>query len=437
MRITATWTLGENHYLRLWRPGVNPDAESATPDYGPGGNGRPSAYFQSRVFPDQEALGLVFTGTSRWLEVRSPEESNPGPRTRRPIPGEGSAKPGLTDPVSIPAGTWILRAYHRAGGSPQVCDPASQERPKQVEGHNYDLRIELPRVTYRPSVKIDRPANDSLHAERFVEVAGRAGYPPHTQRPPGVREETAPPLGNVGYSWEGITNWEVPGSSRGATGGEPTIPRITLYMHGQSDAHPTPETGCVGQGEQDVVLCNGPFPPALGVPGRLTATINVPTFTANQRVARRPGLRRQPDGHEHLLRLRSRVRTRGHDGPVRLARPDARHARDRRGQRQPAAAAGNARQRSGHRSAANPPQSHPYPQNRPLSPALRVAWDPAERASRYEVYRSTIRRSRTVARVSTPVRARPARRLRRRRRTSLPATIARGSATRTPASRSS
>jgi len=398
LRITAMWTLGENHYLRLWRPGVNPDAESATPDYGPGGNGRPSAYFQSRVFPDQEALGLVFTGTSRWLEVRSPEESNPGP---------------------------------------QVCDPASQERPKQVEGHNYDLRIELPRVTYRPSVKIDRPANDSLHAERFVEVAGRAGYPPHTQRPPGVREETAPPLGNVGYSWEGITNWEVPGSSRGATGGEPTIPRITLYMHGQSDAHPTPETGCVGQGEQDVVLCNGPFPPALGVPGRLTATINVPTFTANQRVARRPGLRRQPDGHEHLLRLRSRVRTRGHDGPVRLARPDARHARDRRGQRQPAAAAGNARQRSGHRSAANPPQSHPYPQNRPLSPALRVAWDPAERASRYEVYRSTIRRSRTVARVSTPVRARPARRLRRRRRTSLPATIARGSATRTPASRSS
>ncbi len=39
---------------------------------------------------------------------------------------------------------------------------------------------------------------------------------------------------------------------------------------------------------------------------------------------------------------------------------------------------------------ANPPASHPYPANPPLSPALRVAWDPQSPApTRYEVYRST------------------------------------------------
>ena len=39
---------------------------------------------------------------------------------------------------------------------------------------------------------------------------------------------------------------------------------------------------------------------------------------------------------------------------------------------------------------ANPPPSHPYPTNQPLSPALRVAWDAQSPApARYEVYRST------------------------------------------------
>jgi hypothetical protein len=33
--------------------------------------------------------------------------------------------------------------------------------------------------------------------------------------------------------------------------------------------------------------------------------------------------------------------------------------------------------------------SHPYPTSRPLSPALRVAWDPVQGATRYEVFRST------------------------------------------------
>ena len=501
LRITAHFPLGENHYLRLWRPGVNPDAESATPDAGPNNAGRPSAYHQSRVFPDQEAVGLVFTGDSRFVEVRAPEESNPGARTRRPIPGEGGAN-SPTDPVSIPSGTWVLRVYHRNGVAQDlVCDPTSQERPKQTEGHDYTLRVEKPRVTYRPSVRIDRPSNDSTHPERFVEVAGRAGYPPHTNRPPGVRENAAPPIGNVGYSWEGITNWEAPGSGQSSGGTvDPSIPRVTLYMHGKSDLHGpapgTPDGPCTGQGEQDVAACNGPFlmpkeplsstqaavwrsgiddalltglndrtiydpnwswclrsgpgcptdpayaypgpqtvggpmtvewwaqcntcgglfsadwtirvwgdgvlraeervtasPAVLGEPDRLTATIEVPTFTADQRVvvhidpvyidsqtitniyydSENPCVPLLTTGRcDSLVQMPATAGTSGGGGGPAPG--------------QPPAAPDNVRVTD---LPANPPTNHPYPQNRPLSPALRVAWDPSEGATRYEVYRSS------------------------------------------------
>jgi serine protease AprX len=258
VRITGTWNTGDNFYLRLWRPGVNPDNEAATPDAGPNNSGRPSAFHQSRVFADQEATGLVFTGNSRWLEVRSPEEDNVGPRGQGQPPTEGLAD----TPASLPAGTWILRVYHRAGALANTDDClGTQENPKRPPGsQHYHLQVELPAVTYRPSVKIDTPLT-STQTQRFVEINGRAGYPPHTQKPTGVEEPTAPPFGHVGYSWEGITNWEVPGSSQ-TGGGAPTVPTATLYMHGKSDPHEggaTPETGCTGNGETDVASCNGPF----------------------------------------------------------------------------------------------------------------------------------------------------------------------------------
>lgn len=259
LRVTVEWQNADNFYARLWRPGVNPDAESATPDAGPQPNypGRPSGYHQSRVFPDQEALGLLennipYLGPHRLLEVRAPEESNAGEGSTPPPAGSATAP-------SIPSGWWTLRVYHRAG------DPAilavecagTQETPKQEEGHRYDVRVELPAVTHRPSIRIDTPLTGT-QSQRFVELRGRAGYPPHTQQPPGVEEPTAPPLGHLGYSWEGITNWEVPGSARGAATDEnadpdPNNPRPRLYMHGNA------EEGCAGNGEVDVAGCNGPF----------------------------------------------------------------------------------------------------------------------------------------------------------------------------------
>ena len=47
----------------------------------------------------------------------------------------------------------------------------------------------------------------------------------------------------------------------------------------------------------------------LGQAGRVKAIVTLPTFTANQRIIRpcRPGLRRQPGGDVHLLRLREPV----------------------------------------------------------------------------------------------------------------------------------
>jgi subtilisin family serine protease len=507
LRITARFAdegiPTDNLYIRLWRPGVNPDAESATPDAGPGNAGRPSAYHQSRVFPDQEAVGLVFTGNERWLEVRSPEEDNVGPRGQRRsqqdrTPTEGPGEPALNQAPGIPAGVWILRVYHRAGVDPvPACNPDSQERPKQAEGHDYSLHIELPGVTYRPSVRIDSVSDPN---QRFVTIRGRAGYPPHTQRPPGVMEPTAPPLGHVGYSWEGITNWEVPGSSQGAGSG-PEVPTVTLYMHGKSDAHPTPDGACSGNGETDVVQCNGPFlmpkdtlstgtsafwrtgiddevfdgtadrnihdpnwswclapgpgcpadpsyvppgpqtisgpmtvewwascnlcdadvglsadwfirvwgdgvlrfqqrvtatPADPGVPSRLEETVTLPTFTASQRVV----------VHIDPVYIDSQTVTNIYydsagpgpctgtvvgpatgrcDSLVRMPAQPA--AGGDPNQARPPETPDNVRVTD---LPANPPINHPYPTNRPLSPALRVAWDELSPApTRYEVYRST------------------------------------------------
>jgi serine protease AprX len=244
IRITITWPdhPTANLYARLWRPGVNPDMEAATPDY----PARPSAFFQTRVFPDQESIGLPIglPPTGRLIEVRSPEHAN-------------SAEGG--DPPTIPSGQWVLRVYHRVGGEPLPCG-VTEENPQVLDraaAYQYHVKVELPRVTHQPTVRIDAPAPNTHVTSRFVEIRGKAGYPPPDN----------PPIGNVGHSWEGITNWEVPGSAKSGASDEneepdPSNPRPVLYMHGQSDPHPLPNAAdgaCSGNGETDVIQCNGPF----------------------------------------------------------------------------------------------------------------------------------------------------------------------------------
>jgi serine protease AprX len=187
LRITVDWAAhpSANLYIRLWRPGVDPDAESnpAGPD---------------RVFPDQEALGLVFVGTSRWLDVRTPE-----------------------------AGEWTLRVLHRAGGASSVCNPASTENPKQTLGFNYNLKIETPLLADVPTVAITQPTLGTPINDRYVEVAGTAAYP---------------------NPWPGVTNWNVPGS-----GNPGDDDRLVLHFHGNL------EEGCTGDGRTDLIACDGPF----------------------------------------------------------------------------------------------------------------------------------------------------------------------------------
>jgi serine protease AprX len=212
LRITVRWREAANLYVRLWRPGIDPNA-----DTNPAG--------QTRAFPDNESLGLLapnglpFFGPERLIEVRSPE-----------------------------AGTWTLRVYHRVGDA-SGCRATNETptQPVRVAAVEYDVLAELPRVTHEPSVVIDSPAANAQTTGRFVEIKGRAGYPPPDNPSPG----------NVGHSWEGITQWEVPGTA-GSVASEhddpdPNNPRPVLYMHGNL------EEGCTGQGEEDLIACGGPF----------------------------------------------------------------------------------------------------------------------------------------------------------------------------------
>lgn len=197
LRVTVDWPAhpGANLYIRLWRPGVDPDQDTASPG-------------QVRVWPDQEALGLVFVGQQRWLDVRAAEEA------------------------SLPEGKWTLRVYHRAGGAPEACDAASKEDPKQTDGFDYTLKVELPQTEQTPTVAITSPAAGSTVTGRFVSVRGTASYP---------------------TPWNGGTNWEVAGTGTPSLGLEGPDTRTVLHFQGNT------EEGCTGNGAADVSGCNGPF----------------------------------------------------------------------------------------------------------------------------------------------------------------------------------
>ena len=233
LRVTVRW--GEYHpatnlYVRMWRPGVNPDAD--TNPAGP-----------SRTYPDQESLNLLaglgpFLGPERLMEIRAPEEA-----------AEGGPPP------AIPSGRWVIRVYHRAGADPPQTACVGRENPTRFgAAYRYDLHVELSTVTHAPTVSITSPAENAQTTGRWVEVRGRAGYPPPDN----------PAQRNTGRSWEGITNWEVPGSAR-TTSGEhadpsPSNPRPVLYFQGNLNDPDPAEANCVGDGRTDNLndACAGP-----------------------------------------------------------------------------------------------------------------------------------------------------------------------------------
>jgi uncharacterized repeat protein (TIGR01451 family) len=174
LRVTVRWPdhFGANLYVRLWRPGTNPNTEFAADP-------------TNRAFPDQEAIGLADTdailNAQRFLDVRAPE-----------------------------AGTWLLRVYHRAGGEPGTCDPPG---PEATGGYSYEVLTEIPIASQRPTVAITHPAAGSTHTARVIPVRGTASYP---------------------SAWNGTTNWEVPGSGI-ALGGDAEDPRIELHLQGNTE----------------------------------------------------------------------------------------------------------------------------------------------------------------------------------------------------------
>ena len=231
LRITVDWfhkpqQENANLYLRLWRPGVNPDTADM-----PLGN-------QTRAMADNESVGLVFTGSQRLIEVRAPESTPP--RSEAPTQATFEA-------TDIPSGFWILRVYHRASvapGAPGGCD-VTQEVPQipaaeRPAAYEYTVKVETPTSSVGPTARITEPREGDVIEDRWAMLGSKADQPP---------------------SWEGITNYEVPGTEIPGAIPEPDERKI-LYFHGNGP-HPGghPLEGCTsGNGNADALVPNcGPF----------------------------------------------------------------------------------------------------------------------------------------------------------------------------------
>lgn len=222
LRITVRWPEHPtaNLYVRLWRPGVTPDtADSRALD---------PASHQKRAMADNEALGLVFTGNSRFIEVRAPEES------------VGVAPPRTGQEIDFPVGVWTLRVYHRAGGAPSACDLDSTENPKQANGFNYNVTVEAPRSQTAPTARLTEPQDGATIDDRWARIGAQGSYP---------------------EQWEGVTNWEVPGTETPVSIPDPDNRKV-LWFHGNNhvaEASASDEVACTGVGSTDVLATRCPM----------------------------------------------------------------------------------------------------------------------------------------------------------------------------------
>jgi putative cell wall-binding protein len=155
LQVTVDWedhNPGANLYIRVFRPGVDPDGTDEDP--GP-----------DRVFADGENAGLVFLpfagldGAQRVVTLPQPED-----------------------------GEWSVRIYHRASASgPLPCPSDSDEDPQNSGGYGYDLHVETPLYVDSPEVTLHE--GDTTDDAR--ELFGSASYP---------------------EPMEGITTYAVPGT---------------------------------------------------------------------------------------------------------------------------------------------------------------------------------------------------------------------------------
>ncbi|HEX2069562.1 MAG TPA: S8 family serine peptidase [Actinomycetota bacterium] len=260
LRITVRWPRhpGANLYLRLWRPGEgrgDPDTAEA-----PVGN-------QLRFMADQEAVGLTDTAaiqnTRRFVDVRAPEATT----------GQPPEQAGIGETVDVPPGLWVLRVFHRVGGEETAgaCDLDSQENPKQAQGFNYTVKIEIPTSTLAPTARITEPKDGAVITDRWQQLGSKADEPP---------------------SWEGVTNWEVPGTEIPGSIPEPDNRKI-LYFHGNNhvaDPSAPDEASCEGSpGNDDVLTSRCPILlESSQLSSDLAAFFEVPTPLFNGGLDRNP-----------------------------------------------------------------------------------------------------------------------------------------------------
>jgi subtilisin family serine protease len=229
LRVTVRWGLqdfhpehqGANLYLRLWRPGVLPDTAEE-----PAGG-------QTRAMADNEATGLVFTGSSRFIEIRAPEETTGSPPEQVTFP----------ESPTLPSGLWILRVYHRAGGGASPCDTGSAENPKLVEpdAYNYRVEVDVTKAERAPTARITEPKEGTVIEDRWTKIGANASQP---------------------EQWDGITNFEVQGTETPPGVPEPDTRKV-LYFHGNNhvaEASAADEAACDGSpGNDDVVATRCPI----------------------------------------------------------------------------------------------------------------------------------------------------------------------------------
>ena len=227
-----TVTLAEPHRREPLRAALAPGRESRRERRD---SGRERALV--RVSP---VAGLARRGGHRHPDRRAPDLQ--AARDTRSQETDGSTG------TAIPSGRWVLRVYDRLPGANATGCGATQETPQVAGrgpgvGYEYNLKIELPQVTQRPSIKITSPLA-GVQTSRIIAVDGRASYPP----------ESADPLARrSGTPWEGITNWAAPGSAQSVGESPENDTRPVLYLHGNT------EEGCTGNGEADLIACDGPF----------------------------------------------------------------------------------------------------------------------------------------------------------------------------------
>ena len=216
---------GANLYARLWRPGVNPDVRGCRP--------------RTR---DATAVHRAAVRVPPVARLARPGGDRPSGRLAADVPAaRGAERPKRR--TSQPA-----RRRRTAAGDPvgqvgaarlpprrRCTAPALHRcrrriRKSSAEGFDYDLKVELPQVTHRPSVKITSSLTGTQD-ERFVDSRRACELPAARTLP-----ESSARRGTSATRGRGSRTGRCRARPQADSAKEPrpTDTRTVLYMHGNN-----------------------------------------------------------------------------------------------------------------------------------------------------------------------------------------------------------